>query len=220
MTDAAPFLFLGCLELRELLPWEAHDARELGEQLEKVPLESLFCHMSAALMHRSALPDTYPNDFALWVASELRDARLAERLSAVDPFPSGSMDRVREELVSAITDHLRHLSAAPRASQGDPFRFFQLHLVPVPTGHEARTLREFRDALAEVDASSLFYHIIDGRYRRGRGRSDFADWIDSGLGLPEVGERLARLDPGVGSLERIRDRHLQVLNEALSREAA
>jgi hypothetical protein len=91
MSDVDPFVFLGCLELRELLDFEAHDVRELGEQLERVPPESVFCHMAAVLMHRSALTETYPNDFALWVGSEVRDARLAERLSAVDPFQSDSM---------------------------------------------------------------------------------------------------------------------------------
>ena len=82
MSDVDPFVFLGCLELRELLDFEAHDVRELGEQLERVPAESVFCHMAAVLLHRSALTETYPNDFALWVGSEVRDARLAERLSA------------------------------------------------------------------------------------------------------------------------------------------
>ena len=218
MSAAAPFIFLGCLELRELLAFEAHDARELGVELERVPAESVFCHMSAVLLHRSALTETYPNDFALWVGSEVRDARLAERLSAVDPFQSESMDRVREELVSTIGNHLRHLPAAPPPTQGQPFRFFQMHLVPVPTGHQARTLREFRDAVAEVDASALFFHIIDARYRHGLGRSDFAKWVDVELGLPELGERLAHIDPGVGNLERIRDRYLRVLTEALDME--
>ena len=69
MSDVDPFVFLGCLELRELLDFEAHDVRELGEQLERVPAESVFCHMAAVLMHRSALTETYPNDFALWVGS-------------------------------------------------------------------------------------------------------------------------------------------------------
>ena len=219
MSTAEPFAFLGCLELRELLAWEAHDVRELGLHLEKVPAESVFCHMSAVLMHRSGLTEAYPNDFAHWVANEVRDARLAERLSAVDPFQSESMDRVRAELVSTISDHLQHQPAVTPATQGQPFRFFVLHLVPVPTGHEVRTLREFRDALAEVDASALFYHAIDGRYRTGRGRSDFVEWIDTALGRRDIAEQLGRIDPGVGSLERIREQHLRVLGEALDREA-
>ena len=218
MTTVDPFVFLGCLELRELLPHEARDPQELQEQLERVPVDSIFCHTSASLLHRPVLPEAYPNDFALWAAAEMRERRLAERLAAIDPFYSGSMERVREELVSTIGDHLKHAPAgAPRAA-GEPFRFFQLHLVPVPTGHQARTLREFRDALAEVDVSSLFYHIIEARYRAGRGRGDFAEWIHTRLGQPELADRLARVDPYVGSLERIRDRHLSILSESLDEE--
>jgi hypothetical protein len=90
----------------------------------------------------------------------------------------------------------------------------------VPTGHKARSLAEFRDALAEVDVSALFYHTIEARYRSGRGRGDFAEWIGGALGLPELADRLAHIDPHAGSLERIRDRHLSVLTDAISGEAS
>jgi hypothetical protein len=95
-----------------------------------------------------------------------------------------------------------------------------MHLVPVPTGYEARTLAELRDALAEVDVSALFYHTIEARYRAGRGRGDFAEWVGGSLGLPEVADRLAHIDPHAGSLERIRDRHLSVLADAIAGEAS
>ncbi len=91
-----------------------------------------------------------------------------------------------------------------------------MHLVPVPTGHQARTLPELRDALVEVDVSALFYHTIEARYRAGRGRGDFAEWVAGALGLPEVADRLAHIDPYAGSLERIRDRHLNILSDAIA----
>src|SRR5262245_61607397 len=128
MTTAEPFAFLGCLELRELLQWEAHDARELGTALEKVPAESLFCHMAAVLMHRSAMPETYPNDFALWAASEARDARLAERLAAVDAFQADSMERVR----GADLDHQRSPAALARSAPRRPGP--AVPLLPGPPG--------------------------------------------------------------------------------------
>jgi len=220
MSPNEPFVFLGCLELNELLPNEAHDARELLDQLGKVPVESIFCHTSAALLHRPVLAEAYPNDFSLWVGTEVRDVRLAERLAGIDPFHAGSMERVREELIATISDHLQHLGTAPPRSQGKRFRFFQLHLVPVPTGHQARTLAEFRDALAEVDVSALFYHTIEARYRAGRGRGDFAEWIAGALGQAELADRLAHIDPHAGSLERIRDRHLSVLSDAIAEGAS
>jgi hypothetical protein len=166
------------------------------------------------------LAEAYPNDFALWIGSEVRDVRLAERLAAIDAFHAGSMERVREDVIATISDHLQHLGAAAARTQGKRFRFFQVHLVPVPTGHQARTLAEFRDALAEVDVSALFYHTIAARYRAGRGRGDFAEWVGGALGLPELADRLAHIDPHAGSLERIRDRHLSVLSDAISGEGA
>ena len=214
MASAEPFVFHGCLELRELLPYEAHDSQELLTEMERVPVESIFCHTSAALLRRP-IPEAYPNDFALWAAIEVRERRLAERLAAIDPFHAGSLEQVRDAIVSVLSDHLRHRTAAPPRS-GEPFRFFQIHLVPVPTGHEVRSLGEFRDALAEVDASALFYHVVEARYRPERERGDFAEWIHTSLGRPELAERLARIDPYVGTLDRIRDRHLAVLNDALA----
>src|SRR5262245_51507600 len=215
MSSVEPFAFLGCLELRELIPHQARDARELLAELQRVPLESIFCHTAAALLHRPLLPEAYPNDFALWVDIETGDRRLAERLAAVDAFPAAAMEGVREALVTTIQDHLQHLHGSIPHARREPFRFVQVHLVPVSTGLQARDLREFRDALADVDVSSLFYHIIEARYRQRRGRGDFAEWIDTGLGRPDVADRLAHIDPYVGSLERLRDRHLSVLSWAL-----
>ena len=217
MSPTEPFVFLGCLELNELLPHEAHDARELLEQLERVPVESVFCHTSASLLHRPVLAEAYPNDFALWVGTEVRDVRLAERLAGGGRLPRG-LDGAGAR--GAGRHHLRSPPASRRstrrARQGKRFRFFQMHLVPVPTGHQARTLAELRDALVEVDVSALFYHTIEARYRAGRGRGDFAEWVAGALGLPDVADRLAHIDPYAGSLERIRDRHLNILSDAIA----
>ena len=192
--------------------------RQLLEEVGRVAPESLFCHPAAALLHRSAQPTGYPNDFAHWTGHELRDQRLAERLAAIDPFESGSLEQMRGELTATLSDHLQHFPPSVPALRVEPFRFFQTHLVPVPTGHRARTLREFRDALAEVDVSALFYHLIEARYRLGRGRGDFAEWVAAALELPQVAERLSAIVPYGGSLERIRDRHLTVLTGALDEQ--
>jgi hypothetical protein len=218
MPAAEPFVFQGCVQVCELLAHQAHDARELLEQVRRAPAESIFCHTSVLLVHRPPQPDAYPNDFAMWADTELRDRRLTERLAAIDPFRLGSIESVRAELVSTLEHHLQQLSAAPTRA-GEPFQFLQYHLVPVPTGHQVRTLREFRDALAEVDVSALFFHIVEARYRLGHGRGDFAEWVDTALGRHELAERLSHIDPYAGTLERVRERHLIALNRALEEEA-
>jgi len=217
MPAAEPFVFQGCVQSCELLAHEAHDARELLEQIKHVPAESIFCHTSVLLVHRSPQPDAYPNDFAMWADIELRDRRLTERLAAIDPFRLGSIEGVRAELVSTLEHHAQQLSAAPTRAD-DPFRFLQYHPAPVPTGHQARTLREFRDALTGVDVSTIFFHIVEARYRLGRGRGDFAEWVDTALGRHELAERLSHIDPYAGTLERVRERHLIALNRALEEE--
>lgn len=217
MSTAQPFVFQGCVHVCEIMPQEAHDTRELLEHIKQVPTECVFCHTSALLVHRTPQPDAYPNDFALWADLELHDRRLAERLAAVDPFRLGSIEGVRAELVSTLEQHLQQLSGPP-SHAGEPFRFLQYHVVPVQTGHEARTLREFRDALTDVDVSTLFFHIVDARYRLGRGRGDFAEWVDTVLGRPELAELLGHIDPYAGTLERVRERHLIALNRALQED--
>jgi hypothetical protein len=215
MSETPVFVFLGCLEVRELIGLEAREERELLEHLQHVPDECVFSHLAGALLHRAVLPEAYPNDFALWAGVELRDLRLAERLALVDLFDAGSVEAARNQIVATIEDHLRHVAAGP-AGRPQPFTFVRIHVVPVPTGYQARTLREFRDALAEVDASALFFHLIEARYRLGRGQGDFAEWIETSLEQPALAADLARIDPHVGSLERLRDRHLTVLDSALA----
>lgn len=214
--DVQPFVFLGCAQVRELLGHEARDARELLAELARVPDESTFCHTAGGLLRRAVLPEAFPNDFAQWAGTELHDRRLAERLALVDLFDAGSLEAARAELVAVLEDHVRHAPGPLPRCQDEPFTFCRLHVVPIPTGHQARTLGEFRDALAEVDASALFYHLIEARYRLGRGNGDFSEWL-AGMGRAELAERLGRIDPFVGSLERIRDRYLAVLDEAPER---
>jgi Family of unknown function (DUF5752) len=209
-----PFVFHGCLAVRELVGPEAGDPRALLEGLGQASDETLFTHTAGTMLRRPVEADAYPNDFAQWAATELGDRALAERLAMVDVFDAGSLDALRANLVAVLEDHL-HRGPTAAAVVVEPFVFLRAHVVPVPLGVAVTTLREFRDGLAEVHASALFYHVVEARYRLGRDRGDFADWAEHGLGRPDLAGRLARIDAHVGSLERLRDRCLTVLDDAL-----
>lgn len=217
MAETAPFVFTGCIELREILGQRARDERELMEQLERVPPDSIYYH-THGLFLRHQVTGAYPNDFANWVASQVRDQVLAERLAVVDPFEFEGLEGLREELVSVIHHHIATLHPVPRVVFGDPFFFVQSHVIEVPTGLEARTLGEFRQCLAEVDASAIYFHALEARVRRGRARGDFADWIDRVLGLGPLADEIARINPYVGGLEEVRARTLLLLDAALDVE--
>jgi len=216
-TDTA-FRFFGCSELREILGEEADDEKRLVELLESVPLDSIYFHTHSYFLRHSYVERVYPNDFAQWVAMEVRDHVLAERLAVVDLFELSGLEALRGELVSIIDDHLSRTPIVPRVIFGEPFHFNQSRILEVPTDLEVRTLREFRDALGEVDVSVIYFHSIEARYRFKREESDFSMWVRHYLGMPELADRLRAINPYLGSLERLRSELLRVCDDFLTRD--
>ncbi len=215
-----PFLFVGCIELREILGHRARDERELMEELEQVPPGAVYYHTHGVFLRRPRITGAYPNDFANWVASQIRDQVLAERLGMVDPFQFPSPEDLREELISIIDHHISTLHPVPRVVFGDPFFFVQSHVIELSTGLGARTLKEFRRCLAEVDASAIYFHALHTQLRRRIPGGDFAEWIGQELGLPSLAEEVSRINPYLGGLEQMRSQMLRLLDAELSREAS
>ena len=52
--------------------------------------------------------------------------------------------------------------------------------------------------------SAIYLHALASRSRRGVKGGQFAAWLGEALGLTELAERVARLNPYLGGLERIR----------------
>ncbi len=212
-----PFHFFGCWELREMLGRRAYDERELLEQLEEVPLDSIYFHTHSCFLHERSFLGGYPNDFATWVAIQVRDRVLGEKLGIVDPQDFTDLESLRAEVVSLIDDHLAETGSVPRVMFGQPFYFMQSRVLEIPTGVKVRTLAEFRDALAEVDAAVVYLHVVESRGRKGRRRNDFAAWIDEQLGLPELATAVARTNPFPFGLEEVRRRLVALCDETLRR---
>src|SRR5262249_13648815 len=95
----APFQFIGCVELRQVLVHRATDERELLERLEDAPGGSVFYHTHGYFLRHRPITTAYGNDFAAWVAVHVRDQVLAERLAVINPFESATLEDLREELV-------------------------------------------------------------------------------------------------------------------------
>src|SRR5262245_26533534 len=133
-----PFVFHGCLAVRELVGPEAWDTRALLEGIGQVSDEMLFTHTAGTMLRRPVQGDAWPNDFALWAATELGDQALAERLAMVDVFDAGSLDALRANLVAVLEDHL-HRGAVAAARAVEPFGFLRSHVVPGPCAVPAAT---------------------------------------------------------------------------------
>ncbi|HLC43062.1 MAG TPA: DUF5752 family protein [Methylomirabilota bacterium] len=213
------FRFYGCIELREILGHRARDERELMEILEQVPSGSVYYHTHSVVLRHYQVTGAYPNDFANWVASQVRDQVLAERLAVVDPFEFEDLERLREALITIIDDHISDLNPVPRVVFGEPFFFVQSHVVEVPLGLEARTLEEFITCLREIDESSIYLHTLEARVRRGIRGGDFGEWLSRELGLTSLSEEIARINPYLGGLERIRTELLRLTEAAMAQGA-
>jgi hypothetical protein len=219
-APVTPFHFIGCVELRQALDHRARDERELLDRLEDVPPGSVFYHTHGYFLRHRPITTAYGNDFAAWVAVHVRDQVLAERLAVINPFEMASLEELREELISVIHDHLLRVASVPRVEFGEIFHFQQSHIVEVPLGPAASTLAEFRAGLAEVDASAIYFHMVEARTRLGRRSGDFAEWIRTALDMPALAERIERIDAYMTSLERVRARVLALVDGALEGEPA
>ena len=215
----APFQFVGCVELREMLGRKAADVQQLMEGIEEVPADSIYYHTHSYFLRYEYGPTLFPNDFATWVAVSVRDRVLSERLGLIDPFEFRDVEALRAQIVSTIDDHLQSLWNVPRVMHGDPFEFVSSHIIEVDLELTARSLEEFRDHLATVDRSVLFNHICEAKIRKGRHSGDFILWIgsESGLNLPDLAAQVAAIQPMGLTLEGIRARTLEVLDRYIAR---
>jgi uncharacterized protein DUF5752 len=218
-TTAPPFVFTGCVEVRQALQRTAADERELMDRLEEVPAGSIFYHTHGYFLRHRPITTAYGNDFAAWVAVQVRDQALSERLAVINPFEFASVEGLREELITVVYDHLRPLRSVPRVETGEPFHFQLSYIVEVALGPPTTTLVEFRDGLATVDASAIYFHMVEARARLGRRSGDFAEWIRDALGLTALAERIERVDTYMTSLERVRARVLALIDQELERQS-
>ncbi len=211
-----PFQFWGCSDLKESLGIRVDSERQLLERLETVSGESIYHHTVRCLLRRRIVPTPYPDDFASWIATDVRDLSLAERLAFHSPFDFPDMEAFREHLLETLDDHLSHLPFDPRAIYGRPFHFLRGHLTSVPLEVEAADFASFRQAVAEIDESSIYYHEVEAIGRLQHPRGDFAAWIDESLGLREAAHQVAEIDPFVLSLTRVRAQILLILDGILA----
>lgn len=202
-TASRPFLFITVHELKEMLGRSAWDERELLWGIEEVPVESIFYHTHSYFLPGRYLASPYPNDFATWAAVQVRERVLGEQLAVVDPFDYPDLEALRTEFVTIIDQHLSSLQTIPRIVYGEPFHFMRSVVLEIPTGIQAETLREFREALAGVDVGALYFHFFYA-VARGRQAGNPVVWIERELGLPELAAALRRTSPYFKSLEQLR----------------
>jgi len=107
---------------------------------------------------------------------------------------------------------LRSRGTVPRVDAGEPFHFMRSMLIDVPATAKAATLEEFRDGLARVDGSAIYYHFYEPARRRPE--ADPVRWLDA-MGRHDVAARVRALHPSMNSLDGMRAELLAICDQAL-----
>jgi len=216
-----PFRFVSCIELREVLGKRAMDEHRLLELIEEVPADSIYYHTHSYFLRHAYTQQLYSNDFAAWIVLYAQDRVLGERLGVLDPFDFSDIEQLRDAIVRIMADHLNHsTTVVPRCIVSEPFEFLRSHIIEIPLGMEARSLREFYDALADVEVGAVYNHVCEARMRKKPLSADFADWLSSeeGLGLQELASKVERVGRLGLSLEGMRNKILRLCDQDLARQ--
>lgn len=222
LKTATPFRFFTSFVLQEATGLRAANVPQLLGLLRKVPEGCVYHHTHYFLLTHHYLTPEPANDFAYWVTEVLNEEPLGELLSSIDVMEHSTLQSLREALVETLDTYLaRNPVARFRfVSEGEEFFFVKSVHVVMPTQYTASTLEEFAHALSHVSVHSLYFHIFDARLRVGRPTNDFAIWLDEQLGLKELAENVAQLDPYAHTLEALRSLLLSLIRHELDRQGA
>lgn len=210
------FQFTDCVEIKELTGRKAEDEARLLELIEEASADAIYYHTHSYFLRHFYISGPYPNDFANWVAIQVRDRVLGEKLSMITPSAKHGIEEIRTELIEVIDAHLSTLKNVPAVTYGEPFHLMKSHIIEIPTQVRVQDLQEFRDQLAVRDASAIYNHIFEARLRVKKGRSDFAIWFEEVLGLNELADRVEQIDAYMYTLEGLREKLLALCDEQLA----
>ncbi len=210
------FQFSSSASLEMLTGRKAYNLEELLELLGTCRSSSIFYHTFSAFLKLKEADVPYNSDFAIWVAGSLNEKALAEKLMAVDLSDYGTTEELRSRLIELIEAHGSEHPAAFRKTAEDPFHLYDITRVVYLTDKFAYDLPSFRETVAHISMYSFYLHFIESRLQALE-ENDFSEWIEHSLGLPDLAERIRRIDLNMYTIEGLRSRVLALIDEHAGR---
>lgn len=96
------FAFLKSVSFAFKTPYQAATLREFAEGLEKVTLDAIHFHMFEARLRL----EKRTNDFSLWLGTQLKKERLAERIAKLDPYTQTD-ESLRASILKLVNDEMK-----------------------------------------------------------------------------------------------------------------
>jgi hypothetical protein len=175
---------------------------------------AIFHHTHHSFRKYSYVPSVKRNDFARWIAEELQEESLAERLNNIDIYDFTEIRALRNRIIEVIAEYLSTGPVIRNCLPGHEFHFCEAISVVVPTDYLAHNLKEFREYLSRIGIRSLYYHFFQARLRLSRKTNDFSFWIEHALGNRELAQRIEALDLYMYSMEELRQKIIEFCSEA------
>lgn len=199
------FVVRDCAVIAIATARQANTVSELLDGIAASPPESLYYHFWTGLLQMRFGEREYNNDFAGWVAHQLHERRLAERLAVIDPTGFPDLEVLRGTLMDTIQSEIDVDARLLWLRATTPFDFIRSQIVTFDSGRRARTPEELAALLPELSVESLFYHFIDARRREPLGGDDFSLWLNNfDHAVRPLIDALAAIDYYFGSLEELR----------------
>jgi hypothetical protein len=215
----SPFVFSECFILPKPIGRTAQNLRELLEALREVHESVLHYHLWQFRMAISHPSVEYPNDFAYWADMALQDRRLTEKLSALDPFDYENTEQVRDALVDLLEEYLWDLPYVPWVRPELAFHLIEASTVVLHSRFSCPTLPEFCSTLEKVGLDSIYFHMIDARWRlRAIKMNDFSSWIKNSYGLPDLASAIHGIDVSLYTLDEVRRAVINLCSQVLKKD--
>jgi hypothetical protein len=211
----SPFEFKSAAHLLFIERERAASIDELRDSLRSCPEESIFQHTFRTLEEHHFIKEGFSNDFAHWAFLELGELGLGERLATLDVREFTSLSTLRERLVQIVEEYVTTNADCKYRKAKNPFYFCSSKTIVLPGQKEASTLEEFIQCLRQVSLHSVHYHFIEARLRRKLESNDFSIWLQRDLGLSRPAELLNKIDIYTSTLEGVRRKIIQILQNEI-----
>ncbi|MGE3806076.1 MAG: DUF5752 family protein [Gemmataceae bacterium] len=216
MNHQHEFAVYDCSLARWATGRSCSNMRELLETVRTMPDLVLEHHMM-----RCALEDyfelyEFPNDLARWCWDGLGDHVLGEQLGLVDPYHHKDIATLRATLVNVIEDRLWSLEHIPWCRPGRELHLIESRLMAYDTGERITSPAALAEALPRMSPRTLFFHIHEGRRRKGGETDDFSLWLDHFGADPQLVAAIRKLDFYSLNLNQLRGHLIAVFRQYMA----
>jgi hypothetical protein len=212
-TAVEPFQFFTVAHVTRIGDQKAETVRNLVAGIERCSDESIYHHMVEALGSEEDLAGRASNDFAKWAYGPANCGGLAELLASLDERYYTSIEEMRDDLRTTVSDYIAAYPECADEVASSPFCFCEGLELNVPLNQTASTLKELARNIAGMSNESFYLHFVATDARLDEQQSnDFSIWLSENLGLDKLALKINEIDLTESTLAEAKEKVLQLIN--------